>query len=106
MLPVGCPMTMDLRTFGILDLGLAALHAWLGFAVAPSRARAFQLALGLVVALEAAAGVGLVTRARWGRVVGIAASAALLGFAAVVIVLLIASAGYLRGIYGALGQGM
>jgi hypothetical protein len=94
------------RTFAILDLAFAALHGWIGFAVAPSRAVAFQVALAIVIALELAAGVGLLVGARWARSVGIAMSVVLLAFAGVVLLLLVASAAYLRGVYGALGQGM
>jgi len=94
------------RLYGALDLGFAGLYAWLGFRVVPSRSTAFSIALGIVIALLAGAGVGLLARARWGRALAIAASVVLLVFAAVVIVGLVASSAYLRGIYGPLGQGM
>ena len=95
-----------MRWYGVLDLGFAAFYAWLGFGIIPSRSTAFNLALGLVVALLVVGGAGLVLRAKWGRVWAIAASAVPLLFAAVVIALLVVSGAYLRGIYGALGQGM
>ncbi|MDB4965309.1 MAG: hypothetical protein JWN44_998 [Myxococcales bacterium] len=95
-----------MKLYGALDLAFAALYAWFGFVFTPGRSSAFNLALGLVCALLAAAGAGLLVGARWGRTLAIAACGLLLAFSAVVIVLLVASSAYLRGIYGALGQGM
>jgi hypothetical protein len=94
------------KLYGALDLAFAAGYAWLGFVFVPGRSLAFNLALGLVCVLLAVAGVGLVGGLRWGRLAAIVASALLLAFTAVVIVLLIVSSAYLRGIYGTLGQGM
>jgi hypothetical protein len=93
-------------TYGTLDLLFAALYAWFGFRVLPGRSTAYDVALGVLVALLVIGGVGLLVGARWGRAAALVASAALLTFTAVVLVLLVASAAYLRGVYGALGQGM
>ena len=95
-----------MKLYGALDLAFAALYAWFGFVYTPGRSTAFNLALALVCALLAAGGAGLLVGARWGRRLAIAACALLIAFAAVVIVLLVASSAYLRSIYGALGQGM
>ncbi len=95
-----------MRFYGALDLAFAALYAWFGFSFTPGRSTAFNVALALVCLALAAAGVGLVAGARWGRAVALAACAALLAFAAVVIVGLVLSSAYLRGIYGPLGQGL
>jgi hypothetical protein len=94
------------RWYGALDLLFAALYAAFGFVLTPGRSLAFNLALGAVCALLAVAGLGLLLRARWGRVAGIVASVALLLFAAVVVLLLVISSAYLKGVYGALGQGL
>jgi hypothetical protein len=94
------------RLYGALDLGFAALYAWLGLVVVPGRSTAFDAALATVIALLGAAGVGLLAGARWARSVAIVASGVLLAFAATVVVLLVASSAYLRGVYGPLGQGM
>jgi hypothetical protein len=94
------------KRYGALDLGFAGLYAWLGFRVVPSRSTTFTVALAILIALLVASGVGLLANARWGRVAGIVASAVLLGFAAAVILGLVASSAYLRGVYGPLGQGM
>ncbi len=95
-----------MRFYGALDVAFAALYAWLGFVVAPSRSTGFQVALAIVVALVGGAGVGLIARARWARPAALAASVVLLIFAAVLIFGLVASSAYLRGVYGALGRGM
>ena len=90
-----------MRTYGILDVGLAALYAWLGFALVPGRSTAFNVALGAVVLLLAASGLSLMVQARWARRLGVVAASALLAFAAVVISGLTMSAAYVRGIYRA-----
>jgi hypothetical protein len=95
-----------MRLYGVLDLAFALFYAWIGFALAPSRSTAFNVTLGASCLLLVVAGAGLILRARWGRAAAIAASLALLAFSAAVIVLLVASSAYLRGVYGALGQGM
>jgi hypothetical protein len=94
------------KLYGALDLAFAALYAWVGFVFTPGRSTPFNLGLGLVCLLLSAGGVGLLAGAKWGRLVAIVASIVLLVFAAVVIVALVVSSAYLRGIYGALGQGM
>lgn len=95
-----------MRLYGCLDLAFAAIYAWIGFVVAPGRSIAFSLALGALIALLAVAGVGLVVGQKWARKLAIAVSIVQLAFAAIVVVLLIASAAYLKGVYGSLGQGI
>lgn len=95
-----------MRLYGALDLAFAALYGYVGFVLAPSRARAVDVVLGLVCALLVASGVGLLLRARWARPVGIAAASVLLAACAAAIVLLVASTAYLAGVYGAIGQGL
>jgi len=100
---------MSTRGYGLIDLCAAAVYAYVGFVVAPSRQPLFTLVLALVVALLAAAGLALVARGDRGRVpraLGIAASAVLLSFAIGCIALLCASATFLFGVYGALGRGI
>src|SRR5207302_2785559 len=82
------------------------LYAWFGFALTPGRSTAFNVALALVCVLLAGGGAGLLAGARWGRPLATVACAALVAFSAVVVVLLVVSSAYLRGIYGPLGQGM
>jgi len=94
------------KLYGALDVAFAALYAWFGFVFTPGRSTAFNLALALVCLLLASGGVGLVADARWGRRLATVACWALLAFSAVVVLLLVASSAYLRGIYGPLGKGM
>src|SRR5258706_14741439 len=94
------------RWYGLLDLAFAALYAWVGFSVAPSRARLYNFALAVVIGCLAVAGVGLLRPFRWARAVAIVACGLLLAFAAAVIAGLVASSAYLTGVFGAMGRGM
>jgi hypothetical protein len=94
------------KLYGALDLAFAALYAWFGFVLTPGRSTTFNLSLALVCVVLAGAGVGLLADARWGRTLARVACALLLAFAGVVVVLLVASSAYLRGVYGPLGTGM
>src|SRR6185503_20213563 len=95
-----------MKLYGVLDVTFAALYLLFGLWLTPGRSLAFNSALVLVSGLLAAGGVGLLLGARWGRALAICASALLLLFAAVTVLLLVASSAYLRGVYGALGQGI
>lgn len=95
-----------MKLYGALDVAFAVTYAWFGFVFTPGRSTTFNLTLALVCVLLGAAGLGLVADARWGRRLATVACWALLAFSAVVVVLLVASSAYLRGIYGPLGKGM
>ncbi len=100
---------MRARGYGALDLAFAALYAYLGFVVAPSRSRAFSLALTAVIVLLGGAGLALLLRGdrgQLGRRLGIAACSVLLGFTIVCVLLLVASCSFLFGVYGAIGHGI
>jgi hypothetical protein len=100
---------MRARGYGALDLGFAALYAYLGFVVAPSRALAFQLTLGAVAGMLALAGVALLAlgdESHLARRLGMVACGSLLGFTATVLILLVASSAFLFGVYGAIGRGI
>jgi hypothetical protein len=94
------------KLYGALDLAFAALYAWFGFVLAPGRSATFNVALAVVCALLAAGGAGLLANARWGRALATLACVVLVAFAAVVVLLLVVSSAYLRGVFGPLGQGM
>ena len=94
------------RIHGGLDLAFAAAYGWLGFSVAPGRAIAWNVALAGIISLLAIAGVSLLLRLRFGRVLAIATQLALLLFCLATGALLVASAAYLRGVYGPIGKGM
>ena len=95
-----------MKLYGALDVAFAALYAWFGFVLTPGRSPTFNLALALVCLLLAGGGVGLLVGAPWGRRLARVACWLLLAFAGVVVILLIASSAYLRGVYGPLGKGM
>jgi hypothetical protein len=99
---------MSARAYGALDLIFAALYAYAGGVLAPSRDPRFTAALGIVVVLLGVAGLSLVVRGnrRDSRLLGIVASSVLLVFALAVMALLVGSASFLFGIYGALGRGI
>jgi hypothetical protein len=94
------------KLYGALDVAFAALYAWFGFVLTPGRSATFNFALAVVCVVLAAGGAGLVADARWGKRLATVACWLLLAFSAVVVVLLVASSAYLRGIYGPLGKGM
>ena len=95
-----------IKVYGALDVAFAALYAWFGFVLTPGRSPTFNLALALVCLLLAGGGVGLVVGASWGRRLARVACWALLAFSAIVVLLLVVSSAYLRGVYGPLGQGI
>jgi hypothetical protein len=97
---------------GVVALLSAAIALWIGLRVTPSRSSLFTLAFVAVEGLGVAGGLALVAAAvaRRGldgaRRLAIVAAAAQLALAAAIVVLLGLSAAYLRGIYGALGEGL
>jgi hypothetical protein len=93
-----------LRRHGALDVGFALLYAALGLWLFPSRRPGFSEALMALVLLLLVAGASLLLRLRMARTVALVAQGALALFTLVVTALLVASAAYLRGIYGPLGQ--
>ena len=95
-----------MKTYGVLDLLFAAAYAWLGFRFLPGRSTVINLSLALVIALLTVGGIGMLLGARWGRLLGIVSAAVLLAFSAVMILGMVASSAYLRGVYGPLGKGM
>jgi len=87
-------------------MAFAATYAWFGFVFTPGRSTTFNLALALICVVLFAAGIGLLIDARWGRPLARIACWSLLAFSAIVVLLLVVSSAYLRGVYGPLGQGM
>jgi hypothetical protein len=94
-----------MRLYGALDVMFAAIYVVVGVWIVPSRSAAWNVCVLGAAALLAAAGVGLLVRARWGRAVAFAACGVLLAVAAVALIGLVASSAYLWGVYGALGRG-
>ena len=100
---------MRARGYGLCDVGFAALYAYAGFELAPSRSTGFVIALSVVIGLLASAGLVLLAQGdggRAGRALGVVACAVLLAFTAVCLVLLGVSSAFLYGTYGAIGRGL
>lgn len=95
-----------MRRYGALNVSFAALYAYLGLVLTPGRSQVFNLILAAVILLLAGAGAGLLLGTRWGRTAALIACSLLLVFAFATILLLVASSAYLKGVYGALGQGL
>lgn len=91
-------------TFGILDLLFAGFYVFLFIWVIPSRSALFTSLAMLISTLLAAGGIGMMLRARWGKVLATIASVTMLVACILLILLLVASAAYLHGIYGGVGQ--
>ena len=93
------------RIFGVIDVIAALLTALGVFAGLPARWWPVDIAGALVIALFGAAGVGLLMRAPWGERAARIASFVTLGLGLVLIGILVITASYLSGIYGAVGRG-
>jgi hypothetical protein len=98
-------VSRGLRLYGILNLVFAAAYAVFGFVIAPSRELAFPIGVGAVCTLLAASGVGLLAGASWSRRIALLGCWTLLIGCAAMMVGLVASSAYLRGVYGGFGRG-
>jgi hypothetical protein len=93
------------RVFGGVDL-LAAVVAAVGvFGGLPARWWPVDTCAAIVIALLAAAGVGLLARTPWGPRIARIASFVALGMGLLLIGILAITASYLSGIYGPVGRG-
>ena len=93
-----------LRTYAAVDLGFAALYAVCAL-VAPVPAWGPRLVVLGFAGLLTVTAIGLLLRARWGRLLGLGTCVALLVCAFASVALLVVSAAYLRGIFGGFGEG-
>jgi hypothetical protein len=90
--------------FGIVDLALAVLYAFLILRVIPSRSVTFTGVALAASALLAVGGVGMLVQSRLGLVLAAVAAAAMVAATFALVLLLVASAAYLHGIYDGIGQ--
>jgi hypothetical protein len=90
--------------FGIVDLALAVLYAFLVLRVIPSRSSTFTGVALSASTLLAAGGVGMMVQSRLGLVVAAIAASSMVAATFGLILLLVASAAYMHGIYGGIGQ--
>jgi hypothetical protein len=94
-----------LRLYGALNVCFAAFYCWIAYDLAPDRRPLFPLAVGLCASLLALSGVGLLLRARFARRLALAACWFLLAGCAAIVIALVLSSAYLRGVYGGFGKG-
>lgn len=90
--------------FGIVDLALAALYVFLVLRVVPSRSSGFTAVALATSALLAAGGIGMIVQRRLGLVLAAVAASCMVAATVALILLLVASAAYLHGIYDGIGQ--
>jgi hypothetical protein len=90
--------------FGIVDLALAVLYSFLVLRVVPSRSSTFTAVALAVSTLLASGGVGMIVQSRFGLVVAAVAATSMVAATVTLILLLVASAAYLHGIYDGIGQ--
>jgi hypothetical protein len=93
------------RLFGAIDLVAASVVALGVFVGLPARWWVVDVPAAIVVALLAAAGVGLLARRPWGEQVARVASLVTLALGLVLVATLALTASYLSGIYGPVGLG-
>jgi acetolactate synthase regulatory subunit len=90
--------------FGIVDLALAVLYSFLVLRVVPSRSSTFTVVAMTTSTVLAAGGVGMIVQSRLGLVVAAVAASSMVTATFALILLLVASAAYLHGIYDGIGQ--
>jgi hypothetical protein len=93
------------RVFAVLDLATATLLGIGVFVGLPARWWPIDAGAAILVALLAASGVGLLLRTAWSPGVARLAARVSLAFGLVLTTMLLVTASYLGGIYGAVGQG-
>jgi hypothetical protein len=90
--------------YALVDLLLAALYLLLFLKVVPARSALFTGVAVVLSLVTAAGGVGMIVFSRWGRLLATICSVVLLAACALLILLLVASAAYLHGIYDGIGE--
>lgn len=87
-----------------IDALMAVIWAWLVATKMPNRFGWATLLLWGMVALPVVMGAGMMVRGRWGWRVGAGACGVLLMAWLVLVVVLVMTAGFLAGVYGAFGD--
>lgn len=91
--------------FGVADLVTAAIVVVGVFVALPSRWWPVDLGGGVLAALEACAGVALLTRRGWAERLARAACAVALALGLFTVTVLAVTVSWLRGVYGPIGAG-
>jgi hypothetical protein len=94
-----------LRIYGGLNIGMACLYLFFFIYVVPPYSPALRWGFGLLSLAMIFTGLGQVFAQRWSRLIGIVLGFVLLGLCFTITAMLVAAAAYLKGVYGAFGQG-
>ena len=94
-----------LRVYGALNIGMACLYLYFFIYVVPPYSAGLRWFFGLLATLMIVAGFGLLLGQKWGRLLGILVGFLLIGMCFTFTAMLVAAAAYLKGVYGAFGQG-
>ena len=94
-----------LRIYGALDIAVACLYLFFFIYVVPPYSSGLRWFFGLLSAFMIFTGLLLVTGQRLGRQLGIVLGFVLIGLCFTLTAMLLAAAAYLKGVYGAFGQG-
>ncbi|MDY0003571.1 MAG: hypothetical protein RBU30_19895 [Polyangia bacterium] len=94
-----------LRTYGALDIAMACLYLFFFINVVPPYSPALRAGVAALALLMLSAGFLLLFLQRWGRILGLVVGYVLLGLTFLLVATLVASVAYLKGVYGAFGQG-
>lgn len=104
--PVGGVRRRDVRPwiYAGFDFAFAILYAFL-LTQAPTRHAMHSLLLWATVGSVAVAGAGMIVGGRWGWRLSVAGCVVLLLLTVSLLVMILASASFLSGVYGSMGQG-
>ena len=94
-----------LRIYGGLNIGMACLYLFFFIYVVPPYSSTLRWGFGLLSLAMIFTGFGQIFAQRWSRLFGIILGFVLLGLCFTFTAMLLAAAAYLKGVYGAFGQG-
>jgi hypothetical protein len=97
----------DIRpyAYAAVDFGLAVAYAVLFTAISPTRHAGGRALLWAIVITIAVMGAATLWRSRWGWRIAAGACGLLLALQVALLALLVSSAAFLAGVYGAFGRG-
>lgn len=94
-----------LRIYGALDIAMACLYLFFFINVVPPYSAALRWGVAALALLMITAGLLLLFLQRWGRLLGLVVGYVLVGLTFILVGTLVAAVAYLKGVYGAFGQG-
>lgn len=94
-----------MRIYGALDIGMACLYLFFFTHVVPPYSASLRWGFGLLSMFMIFTGLLLIFNQRLGRWLGLAVGYLLVGLTFVLVAMLVAAVAYLKGVYGAFGQG-